>query len=55
MIALFTLDSTWRLGLVVSMTSALLPLSVVVLTGYVGQFSLAPVAFAGVAGSLGDG
>ena len=32
------------------MTAALLALSVVVLTGYVGQISLAPLAFAGVAG-----
>lgn len=50
LVGLFTLDSSWRLGLIVSMTSALLALSVVVLTGYVGQISLAPLAFAGVAG-----
>ena len=50
LVGLLTLDSSWRLGLVVSMTSALLSLSVVVLTGYVGQISLAPLAFAGVAG-----
>jgi branched-chain amino acid transport system permease protein len=50
LVGLLTLGSSWRLGLIVSMTSALLALSVVVLTGYVGQISLAPLAFAGVAG-----
>ncbi|HEX5947199.1 MAG TPA: ABC transporter permease [Acidimicrobiales bacterium] len=50
LVALLTASSDWRLGIIVSMTGALLALSVVVLTGYVGQISLAPLAFAGVAG-----
>ena len=50
LVGLLTLGSAERLGLIVSMTAALLALSVVVLTGYVGQISLAPLAFAGVAG-----
>lgn len=48
-LALLTLDSEWRQGIILSAIFALLALSVVVLTGYVGQISLAPVAFAGVA------
>ena len=39
-----------RQALIVSMVFALLCLSVVVVTGFVGQISLAPLAFAGVAG-----
>jgi branched-subunit amino acid ABC-type transport system permease component len=49
-IALLTLDSQWRLAIVVSMIAALIALSSVVLTGYVGQISLAQLAFAGLAG-----
>ncbi len=49
-IALTTLDSQWRLAIVVSMIAAIIALSSVVLTGYVGQISLAQLAFAGVAG-----
>jgi ABC-type branched-subunit amino acid transport system permease subunit len=49
-IALLTLDSQWRLAIVVSMIAALMALSSVVLTGYVGQISLAQLAFAGLAG-----
>lgn len=48
--ALFTFDAPHRQALMVSMVFALLALSVVVVTGYVGQISLAPLAFAGVAG-----
>src|SRR2546429_474606 len=40
----------WRVALVTSMTGAVVCLSLVVLTGYVGQLSLAQMAFAGVAG-----
>jgi len=47
---LLTLDSQWRLAIVVSMIMAVIALSSVVLTGYVGQISLAQFAFAGVAG-----
>ena len=47
---LLTLDSQWRLAMVVSMIAALIALSSVVLTGYVGQISLAQYAFAGISG-----
>ena len=47
---LVTLDSGYRHALIVSMVFALLTLSVVVLTGFSGQISLAQLAFAGVAG-----
>jgi branched-subunit amino acid ABC-type transport system permease component len=47
---LFTFGADWRQALIVSLVSAFLSLSVVVLTGYVGQISLAPLALAGVAG-----
>jgi len=46
---LLTLDSRWRLAIVVSTIGALIALSSVVITGYVGQISLAQYAFAGVA------
>ena len=39
---LLTLDSTWRGAIIVSTTTAVIALSVVVLTGYVGQISLMP-------------
>jgi branched-subunit amino acid ABC-type transport system permease component len=45
-----TFGAANRQALIVSMVFALLSLSVVVITGYVGQISLAPMAFAGVAG-----
>ena len=48
LVGLFTLDSTWRQGLIVSMVTALIALSIVVLTGYVGQISLMPFALAGI-------
>lgn len=49
-VALFTLDAAGRQALIVSLIAAVLSLSVVVVTGYVGQISLAQLAFAGVAG-----
>ena len=47
---LLVLGPAERLGLVNSMVGAVVCLSLVVLTGYVGQISLAQMAFAGVAG-----
>jgi branched-chain amino acid transport system permease protein len=49
-IALLTFGPAQRQALIVTMVSALLALSVVVVTGYVGQISLAQLALAGVAG-----
>lgn len=49
-VGLTTLGSGYRQALIVSMVFALLTLSVVVLTGFSGQISLAQLAFAGVAG-----
>jgi branched-subunit amino acid ABC-type transport system permease component len=49
-VGLETFGAANRQALIVSMVFALLSLSVVVITGYVGQISLAPMAFAGVAG-----
>ncbi len=49
-VGLFTLDSGYRQAIIVSLIFALLALSVVVITGYVGQISLAQLAFAGVSG-----
>jgi ABC-type branched-subunit amino acid transport system permease subunit len=48
-VALLTLGSEWRQGIIISTIFAVIALSVVVLTGYVGQISLAPFAFAGIA------
>jgi ABC-type branched-subunit amino acid transport system permease subunit len=45
---LLTLDEQWRLAIVVSLIAAIVALSSVVLTGYVGQISLAQYAFAGL-------
>ena len=47
-VALLTLDSSWRGAIIVSTTTAVIALSVVVLTGYVGQISLMPMALAGI-------
>jgi ABC-type branched-subunit amino acid transport system permease subunit len=47
-VGLFTLDSSWRGAIIVSTTTAVIALSVVVLTGYVGQISLMPMALAGL-------
>ncbi len=49
-IALLTVGAGYRQAMIVSMIFALLALSVVVVTGYVGQISLAQLAFAGVSG-----
>lgn len=49
-VGLLTFDATLRQGLIVSLVFSLLTLSIVVVTGYVGQISLAQLAFAGVAG-----
>ncbi len=48
--AMFILGPDLRSGLITSAVAAIISLSVVVLTGWVGQISLAPLAFAGVAG-----
>ena len=48
-LGLLTLDAQWRLAIVVSTIAALIALSTVVVTGYVGQISLAGYAFAGLA------
>jgi branched-chain amino acid transport system permease protein len=49
-LGLLVLSGQYRLGLVNSLVGAVICLSLVVLTGYVGQISLAQMAFAGVAG-----
>ena len=49
LIGLLLLDSEWRTGIIVSGISAVIALSVVVLTGFVGQVSLATYAIAGLA------
>jgi len=49
LVALFTLEDLWRLAIVVSMLAAIIGLSSVVLTGYLGQISLAQYAFTGLA------
>jgi branched-chain amino acid transport system permease protein len=58
-VALFALRGGDRLGLVTSLMAAAVCLSLVLLTGWAGQISLAHMAFAGVAGfslsRLGDG
>jgi ABC-type branched-subunit amino acid transport system permease subunit len=48
-VALLGADQQWRLAIVVSTIAAIVALSSVVLTGYVGQISLAQYAFAGLA------
>ncbi|MEJ7583510.1 MAG: ABC transporter permease [Acidimicrobiales bacterium] len=58
-VILFTAGTDLRGALITSMVAVLISLSVVVLTGYVGQISLAPMAFAGLAAfamvKFGDG
>ncbi|MEO6989823.1 MAG: ABC transporter permease [Aquihabitans sp.] len=49
-IGLFSLGTGYRQALIVTMIAALMSLSIVVVTGYSGQISLAQLAFAGVAG-----
>ncbi len=48
--ALLLTEGSYRFGVITSMIFALMALSLVVLTGYVGQISLAQAAFAGSAG-----
>lgn len=48
-VGLVTLDAQWRLAIIVSTIATVIALSSVVLTGYVGQISLAQFAFAGLA------
>lgn len=48
--AILLTEGTWRYGVVTSVILALIALSLVLLTGYLGQISLAAMAFAGVAG-----
>jgi ABC-type branched-subunit amino acid transport system permease subunit len=45
---LLTLDRTYQVGIQTSLVTALIALSLVIVTGWVGQISLAQVAFAGV-------
>lgn len=52
LVALMALSGQYRLGLTNSLIMMLLCLSYVVITGYLGQVSLAQVAFAGAAGFL---
>lgn len=49
-IMLLTVGPTWRLALITSMVGAIFCLGLVVLTGFIGQISLAHMALAGVAG-----
>jgi len=51
-IAIVALDGSYRAALTVSFILAILSLSLVVVTGYVGQISLAQLTLAGVAGFL---
>ena len=48
-LGLLTLESDARMAIITTTIATLVCLSIVVLTGYVGQISLAPLAFAGVA------
>jgi len=48
--ALLLTDGSYRFGVITSMIVAVMALSLVVLTGFVGQISLAQAAFAGSAG-----
>ena len=50
-LASFFFDRALRLSLYESLTSTIIVLSIVVLTGFVGQVSLAQAVFAGIAGS----
>jgi ABC-type branched-subunit amino acid transport system ATPase component/branched-subunit amino acid ABC-type transport system permease component len=51
-VALFALQGEWRTALITSMTFAIVSLSLVVVTGYAGQISLAQLTLAGVAGFI---
>ncbi|MFE0358925.1 ATP-binding cassette domain-containing protein [Streptomyces nigra] len=58
LVALVSTSGTYRFGVITSLAVSLIALSVVLLTGMLGQISLAQAAFAGVAGivlsKLGD-
>ncbi|WP_054814750.1 ABC transporter permease [Nocardia arizonensis] len=58
-VAIVATTGTWRYGVVTSIILSLIALSLVLLTGYLGQISLASMAFAGTAGfalsKLADG
>ncbi len=49
---IYTLSSPWRLALIASMTGAILALSMVLVTGYGGQISLAQLTLGGASGFL---
>ncbi|SDU74780.1 ABC transporter permease [Gordonia westfalica] len=49
-VAILLTSGTWRFGVVTSVILSLIALSLVLLTGYLGQISLASMAFAGAAG-----
>lgn len=51
-LALVLTSGSWRYGVISSIIMTLLALSLVLLTGYLGQISLATMAFAGTAGFL---
>jgi branched-chain amino acid transport system permease protein len=48
-VGLFTLESEWRQAIILSAISGVMALSVIALTGFVGQISLATFALAGTA------
>ena len=48
-VAALTVGSEWRTGIIITAIATIVALSVVVLTGYVGQISLATYAISGVA------
>jgi ABC-type branched-subunit amino acid transport system permease subunit len=50
LVGLLVLDSEWRLAIIISGIATILALSIIVLTGLVGQISLATFALAGTAG-----
>jgi len=49
-VAMQVFSPTWRLGLTTSLAATVVCLSLVVLTGFVGQISLAQMSLAGIAG-----
>ncbi len=49
-VAILLTSGSWRFGVVTSVILSLIALSLVLLTGYLGQISLASMAFAGAAG-----
>lgn len=51
-VAILLTEGSWRFGVVTSVIMSLIALSLVVLTGYLGQISLGAMAFAGTGGFL---